>query len=452
MKHLARIPRSRTFSAVVAMALLCFAASPQAVTTSVSATSAVTLRAEGASKPSPVTSSTVVLDTDAVGIARSVWSAWVEDSELDPRVDLIELDFEKGMHEGAVKITGLSASPDLLSGFYAALATRGILFESAVTLLPDAERLKLLTRGVVRSTRAWGAQSRKDLLAGRAARRVPLGRIVQVLENSFDGVIRVRLDDGWIGWMREGDLSLVKESWLIAWNRRDHVLITAPKLRLYTPAGSIVAEVRAGVQLPLLGKNDKGDWRVALPDGREVIVGAQDAVDWQKFSVSEENDRRADPEAFRAAIAKTAEALATAGWSQREDGAPIVVTAFRLHDLILDEAVDRAARLSPPRLAGKQGADLRPGDLVFFGANKTPERVGIWLGGGKFVAEAPGSDKAAVLPFTGGSNEKANGGMGPFVLAERLPVEVLNNPCLLSTRSNPFHQAPPGPLSRCRLR
>lgn len=416
--------------------------------------SGVTLRA-APERPPVVSPGVAVLATDPVGSARSVWAAWAEDAELDPRTDLIELDFAPGMREGSVKVTGVSASPQLLAGLYAALSTQGIPFESAVRQLPDVEALRLLTRGVVRSTRAPAARTRQELLSGRSARRVPLAGIVEVLENTFDGVVRVRLDDGWIGWMRGSDLSLVKEAWLVAWNRREKILVTDPRLRLKTPAGAVVAEVRAGVKLPVLGRTEKGEWLAALPDGREVVVPAGSAEDWERLAVREENARRTDPAAFRAAVARTAGALAAAGWSQREDGTPVVTTAFRLHDLILDEAPDRAARLSAPLSGGRAGGELLPGDLVFFGCNGTPERTGIWLGEGRFVAEVPGTDgteRAAVLKFTGGRTAKDNGGAGPFLHAERLSVEALDNPCLLSTRASPFHQAPPGGLSRCRLR
>ena len=401
----------------------------------------------------------VLLNGTPADAAMALWEDYVEEVDLDPRTDLLELAFGKGVTASGVTVSGVSADPQLLSGFLARLATRGIAIASNVRQVPDSEALKLLTWGLVQTSSARIALTKRRLAAGETDRRVFLGSPVRILINDFDGALCVELEDGRVGWMRESDLALRNDMSIVAWNRRPSVVVTAFAARIMSESGNPVRTGVLGVRLPLVGRTEDGGWRVALPDGRKAVIGRDDAEEAAAFERREENARRENPAAFRAAIAKSAEALVASGFSERDEELPLAVAAYRLHDLILEQAPDRMARLGAPLSGGKGGRELRPGDLVFFGdANAkgrdagVPRRAGVWLGGGRFAAEAPNARKTAALKFDGGRGARANGGMGVFLWAVRPEVSELANPCLLSVRSNPFHQAPPAGLARCRLR
>ncbi len=413
--------------------------------------------AAGPSAPSrPEVPAAEGLPLNPVDAAEALWKAYAERVDLDARTDLLHLEFKPGILSGAGAVSGPSADRGLLAGFYAELSASGLGIESSVEEVPNADDLKRLTWGIVKTP--WGSlSSESDALAdGRTPElRLPLGSRVELLLNRFDGLVLVKSTEGRVGWMRAKELSLRNDIAIVAWNRRSQVLVTALAAEIEVNGsgdGKTFLKAPFASELPIERKIPDGGWSVILPDGRTGILRAGDAVDHDEFAANEENLRRESPAGFLAKAAQSAEKLASAGWKKSEAGMSLPEGAYRLHDLILPSDPDRQARLGAPLSGGRRGSELKPGDLVFFGENGRVRYSGIWLGKGRFAADDPKRGGAAIFVFSTQPRADANGGLGPFLWAVRPEVSQLANPCLLSIRSHPFNQAPPAGAVRCRLR
>lgn len=389
-------------------------------------------------------------EADVVQEARRLFTEYREAAALDPRTDFLDLTFGVANAPGAVAVKGVSADHALLAGFFAELARAGIGVESSVEEVPNAEDLKRLTWALVARSSALLADASGS---GAAVRELALGEHLRVLVNRFDGRVLVQTPDGRIGWVEEKALALMNDVAFVAWNRRADAVVTAASAPVTDAGGKTRLTAPLGAALPLVNAEAER-FEVLLPGGGTGFIARKLAAEEKGFQSANEELRRAAPAGFLARTAQSAEALVKAGAGRSDYLAPLPVAALRLHDLIAPEEPDRLARLGPPLSGGVKGRELKPGDLVFFGDAKEGAvlRAGIWLGRGRFAADAPKTGRAKVFTFNGGGGRSANGGMGVFLWAVRPQVAELANPCLLSTRAHPFHQAPPSALKRCRLR
>ncbi|WP_295480154.1 hypothetical protein [uncultured Sutterella sp.] len=387
---------------------------------------------------------------DVVDQARRLYAQYREAAAVDPRTDLLELTFGSANAPGAVAVKGLSADHALLAGFFAELARAGIGVESSVEEVPNAEDLKRLTWALVARSSAPLADASGT---GAAVRALPLGERLRVLVNRFDGRVLVQTPDGRLGWVEEKALALLNDVAFVAWNRRADVAVTAPAAPVTDADGKKLFTAPLGATLALVNSGSER-FEVLLPGGGTGFIARPFAAAEKDFQSANEELRRAAPADFLARTAQSAQALVKAGAGRSDYLAPLPVAALRLHDLIAPEEPDRLARLGPPLSGGVKGRELKPGDLVFFGDAKKGAvlRAGLWLGRGRFAADDPKTGRAAVFSFDGGAKAGSNGGMGIFLWAVRPQAAELANPCLLSTRAHPFHQAPPAALKRCRLR
>lgn len=388
-----------------------------------------------------------------VDAARAIWKAYAERTELDPRTDLLHLEFRPGNSSGAVAVSGTSADRSLLAGFFAELSASGVGIESSVEEVPNADQLKRLTWAVAKTPWASLSNESDALQSGRTPdMKLPLGSRVQILINRFDGLLLVKTTEGRVGWVRAEDFAIKNDIAIVAWNRKDMLLVTALDAEVRDPDGRALMKAPFGAELPLEKKLTEGGWSVILPSGGVGMLSALDAVEHDEFATREENLRRESPAGFRRKAAESAQKLVSARWSAGEVGMTLPQGAYRLHDLILPSDADRLARLGAPLSGGKGGRELKPGDLVFFGENGRVRHAGVWLGQGRFAADDPKTGRAGVFAFSSAARAEANGGLGPFLWAVRLEVSQLANPCMLSIRSHPFNQAPPAGAVRCRLR
>lgn len=406
-------------------------------------------------------------------LAARLWEAFSEEEDLDPRTDLLELHFAPGASRlpGAVRVTGISAEPALLSKFLARLASRGITAETAIEQVPDEQALKGILWGIVRTGRAplfnaectdpKGTQPAGTLLSGDRVRILRRG------SEALEGYVLIERPDGRVGWTPAKALAEKNAMAFVAWNRRDAAVITKPGAEVKGLKGEVLMHAPAGT-LFMLSSRGGYSWEVYLPDGRDGRVLREDAEYARDWQLREEELRRTSPQAYLKSLADSAEGLA--GFPEADLGMPLPAAVLRMHDLIVPIDVDRLARLGAPLSGGRNGSELKPGDLVFFGSGDVPERAGIWLGGGRFAAGNPRTGLVDIFRFGRGArtgktgqkgkggqagaqaNADANGGLGNFLWAVRLQPGELRNPCILSTRSHPFYQTPPAALERCRLR
>ena len=387
---------------------------------------------------------------DVVKEAGRLLTEYREAAALDPRTDLLDLAFDTANAPGAVAVKGMSAAHALLAGFFAELARAGIGVESSVEEVPNAEDLKRLTWALVAHSSTPLADASGS---GAPVRELALGERLRVLVNRFDGRVLVQTPDGRIGWVEEKALALMNDAAFVAWNRRTDAVVTAPSAPVTDAGGKTLLTAPLGAALPLVNEEAER-FEVLLPGGGTGFIDRRLGAQEKGFQSANEDLRRTSPADYLARTARSAQDLVEEGAGRSDYLTPLPVAALRLHDLIAPEEPDRLARLAPPLSGGVKGRELKPGDLVFFGDEKEGAvlRAGIWLGRGRFAADDPQTGRAKVFSFDGGGGRVANGGMGVFLWAVRPQAAELANPCLLSTRAHPFHQAPPAALKRCRLR
>ena len=385
--------------------------------------------------------------------AAALWKQFVDAEGLDHRFDLLALKFGAAASRlpGAAAVSGISGEPELMGKFFAEAARAGITLESAVEQVPQPEALGLMTWGLVRAESA-------DLMALDAAsaartevvaRKLVLGERVRIMKRetaaeaaSQSGWALVQCTDGRLGWVLESALTLKKDSAFVSWNRQDAAVVRVPHAELKLEDGSVF-HAAPGMTFFLLEKAT-----VLLPDGRKALAAADAMEDGYGWQQREEDLRRSRPADYLKAVALSAEKLAG---TQAEDlGGPLPVAALRMHDLLAPMDLDRLSRLSSPLAAGRNGADLKTGDLVFFGKGADPESAGVWLGAGRFAAVDPKSGKVAVMQFSDLKQKALRATLGQLLWAVRLEPQELKNPCLISSRSHAFFQAPPSNLLRCR--
>lgn len=428
------------------------------------------VRAAGPAPVSAAPAASVVITPDAGAPAseraRALWQSFREGEALDPRVDLIRLKFGSPASRvpGAAAVTGVSAEPELLAEFFGMLGRRGVSPESSVERLPPVEdRARLAWAVVARpDARLTGIAPEDAADTGERVRTLGAGERLQILKRA-EGRALVRCEDGRLGWAAEGDLAMKNETAYVAWNRRDLIAVTRAGAEALPEGSGAPVPLPVGTLLPA-GPDETGTEResgaydIVLPDGRRARLtadAAQPARTWQR---REEIRRREAPAKYLERVAATA-----ASWTgMRGDalGMPLPAAALAAHDLVAPRDLDRLARLGAPLSGGRGGRELLPGDILFFGSGETPEAAGVWLGGGLFAAVSPETGLVARIAFgtpkvrRGAKTTKTapNGGLGKFLWAVRPAVAELRNPCLLSTRSHPFHQAPAAGMARCRLR
>lgn len=443
------IRRVAPLSALLALSVLTCAALPAAAA-SATATGPAPVAVVSGVPASAAAGDEKGVEGDVVEQAGRLFAEYREAAALDPRTDLLELRFGTANVPGAVAVKGLSADHALLAAFFAELARAGVGVESSVEEVPNTEDLKRLTWALVARSTAPLADASGS---GAAVRELGLGEHLRVLVNRFDGRVLVQTPDGRLGWVEEKAVALLNDVAFVAWNRRDDAVVTAAYAPVTDAGGKTLLTAPLGAALPLVNAEAKR-FEVLLPGGGTGFIARKLAADEKPFQSANEELRRASPADYLARTAQSAEALVKAGAGRSDYLAPLPVAALRLHDLVAPEEPDRLARLGPPLSGGVKGRDLKPGDLVFFGDAKEEAvlRAGIWLGRGRFAADDPKTGRAAIFAFDGGDGHAANGGMGAFLWAVRPQAAELANPCLLSTRAHPFHQAPPAALRRCRLR
>ena len=199
-----------------------------------------------------------------------------------------------------------------------------------------------------------------------------------------------------------------------------------------------------GAVLRLDGAGD-GVMRAALPDGRRGTIAVSAVEKLADFERREESERRSDPAAFMKALSETAVREAASG--RHADGGSFLRSVFLARDLIVQRDPDMLLAAYPKADGGRSLDRFKPGDVLVFRPVNGVRAAGISLGGSRFVS----------APDMGGDLRKG-GAKARAALrkslegAVRIDPGFLNDPCLTSTRSNPYWQAPVKALVPCSRR
>ena len=191
---------------------------------------------------------------------------------------------------------------------------------------------------------------------------------------------RVRLEDGYIGWVHKGYLQFGDEEWAFAWERatRGEPAVSLGA-ELVDDAGRVFARLPWGARCVRFTQE-----QYELPDGRRGAIGSGEVV-----AVDRINDwfpARGD------SVTRTARRWIGAPYlwggvtTGGVDCSGLVQAVFWLHGVALPRDSDQQSLMGDPIDPGDDFSELSAGDLVFF--SETPARVShvaISLGGPHIV-------------------------------------------------------------------
>jgi hypothetical protein len=203
------------------------------------------------------------------------------------------------------------------------------------------------------------------------------------LLNRMGDWCRVRLEDGYIGWVHQGYLQFGNEEWAFAWERaaRGEPAISLGA-ELLDEAGRVFARLPWGARCVRFSQG-----QYELPDGRRGAIGTGEVV---------AIDRLADWFPARGdSVTRTARRWIGAPYlwggvtTGGVDCSGLVQAVFWLHGVALPRDSDQQSHMGDELEPGDDFSNLNPGDLVFFAENtERVSHVAISLGGPHIVHSA----------------------------------------------------------------
>lgn len=385
----------------------------------------------------PTVNSTVTSQTEDQQIIDSVRAKHAPDD----RLDLFEIKVTRQAN-GRVLLEGRTNNSAALADLRAAYYVKHLPIDVKVRLLPSRDDLKDKTWAIVKTP----SVTVRDL-QNRTQVTVTMGTPVRRLDDQ-NNLSLIQLPDGSIGEVPSSHLRAVDDTGILIWNRREKLIVTADQtsFQIENPdtQGVELITLPRGAVLRLERPLDDM-WQAGLPDGRMGTLKKADVQKLDDFQLREESARRESTTAFMKKVAETAKALAKAPYP---DGGAFLRDVFLRHDLYLQRDPDMLTRSYPKVKPGKRFDQFKPGDILLFKPVEGVTRAGISLGGSRYVA-VPGQ---GIEDFRAGSTKARRAKQTSLTGAVRLDPGFLNDPCLTSTRSNPYWQAPANQLVPCRQR
>ena len=201
-----------------------------------------------------------------------------------------------------------------------------------------------------------------------------LGTRLELL-NRVNDWCRVRLEDGYIGWVHQGYLQFGDEHWAYAWERGAH---GEPAISLgadlVDDAGHTFARLPWGSRIVRFSQQ-----QYQMPDGRRGTIAAGEAVaidriaDW--FPPRGESVTRTARRWLGAPYLWGGVTMAGV------DCSGLVQAVFWLHGVALPRDSDQQSVCGHGIEAGEKFEQLKPGDLLFFAGETRVNHVAISLGG-----------------------------------------------------------------------
>lgn len=301
--------------------------------------------------------------------------------------------------------TTVAAAVDALLGL---LAEHGTPLRDEVVRLPDP---LLAGRRCALVTSPYAPVNARPAVRGTQLTQYVLGARVDVL-TMRDGWLRVRGEDGYIGWMHPGYLEIGEEDWAREWETGSAgESLVSLDAELQDEAGRTIARLPWGARV--IRDQPRS---IRLPDGRRGVAGEGELV-----ALARRADRfpaRGDS-VVRSARQWLGVPYLWGGVTQAGvDCSGLVQSVLWMHGIALPRDSDMQALVGEAVEQSPEG--LQEGDLVFFAEDgERITHVALAMGGGEIIHSAIANGEVAVNDLAGGKDlERRLAGM--IVAARRV--------------------------------
>ena len=297
-------------------------------------------------------------------------------------------------------IKGVTNQPEAKEAYVKAFADKGMTVLDSIATLPAAElgeKIYGVSNQSVINFRTAGKYS------AESATQVMMGTPLQILEKK-GGWTRAITPEGYISWVSSGSITYMDKAEFDAYQEAKKVIVTTKYTTMYegpSANSQMVSDVVWGNIL--LDKGTQGAWqKVAISDGREGYVLKADVTDFKKWL-----DSRNPTAENIIATAKqfigvpymwggtSIKAVDCSGFCKSTyflNG--IVLARDASQQCLTGDVVDISKYVDGGEYTREALANLKKGDLIFFGTKATAEKkerithVGIYIEDGIFIHSA----------------------------------------------------------------
>ena len=316
----------------------------------------------------------------------------------DGRSKTLEVKLQETPNGYALK--GVTNQPEAKAAYVKAFEDKGIKVLDSIAMLPS-EKLEGKIYGVSNQSVINFRTSGK--YSAESATQVMMGTPLQILEKK-DGWTRAITPEGYISWVSSGSITYMDKAEFDAYQAAKKVIVTTKYATMYegpSANSQMVSDVVWGNIL--LDKGTRGAWqKVAISDGREGYVLKSDVTDFNKWL-----DSRNPTAENIIATAKqfigvpymwggtSIKAVDCSGFCKSTyflNG--IVLARDASQQCLTGDNVDISKYVDGGEYTKEALANLKKGDLIFFGTKATPEKkerithVGIYIEDGIFIHSA----------------------------------------------------------------
>ncbi|HEX7091522.1 MAG TPA: SH3 domain-containing C40 family peptidase [Longimicrobiales bacterium] len=314
---------------------------------------------------------------------------------LDPRTGIFDIRVERRGEGWA--LVGEATDPAAVDDLLARVSALGPVADAIVRLPGGGAGAGCF--GLVRA--AVAPLLSEPRLSSAIASQYVLGHRVDILSRREDW-LRVRGEDGYVGWMHAGYLLLGDEEWARAWERASGgEPVVSLGAELSDEDGGLLARLPWGARVIR-----EAPGRLRLPDGRIGRLGAGEVV---------EVDRLRDRFPPRGeSVVRTARRWVGTPYAwggvtpAGADCSGFVQAVFWMHGIALPRDSDMQARVGVRVEAGAGWAAVRPGDLLFFAERGDRiTHVALSLGGSRIIHSALSAGGVSEDDLEGGSERES---------------------------------------------
>ena len=354
----------------------------------------------------------------------------------DGRSVVYEAELKKSENNYVLKgvTTSQAAKENLLSG----LLSENINPIDSMVVLPDPS-LGDKTFGLTRES-VINIRTRPSYSAESATQTV-MGTPLRILERR-SGWFRVQTPEGYIAWVTAGGVEPMNESAYNLWKgSKRYILTTHYALALDKPNknGDVVSDIVWGGIVESDGKNYNGYLKVKLPKGTEAYLPKEHLEEFTKWLDS----RNPSPDNIIATGKQFVGFPYMWGGTSIKamDCSGFTKVVYYLNGIITLRDASQQGYTGDDIEITPDFANLKKGDLIFFGSKATAERkerlthVGIYIGDGVFIHSATSvrinSLKKDSPIYYEGSDR--------FIRARRLLDNVDNGKDVVSIKNHPWY-------------